>query len=197
MNMTSVSQVSEHLLGFCCGTNNPSMWDESSERTYTWKSLSFVFSADDAKSHLPCIFSAMLRRESAMRWLRYCSLAVVIFDIYEMWLKLVSNPNYSMWQTWTVWMMSITSLKVILSPGTSKAASDKRRISVETFMFWVVRWWKGLRGVFWRSHRIRRYELRRAVRWVALGTYLATCSASDDCGMLSSSVEPGGLSDLG
>ena len=90
--------------------------------------------------------------------------------------------------------MSIAILKATLSPGTSDAASDTRRISVEMFMFSVVPWRKGLRGVFWRGHRIGRYELRRAVRRVALGT---TCSASDDCGMLSSSVEPGGLSDLG
>ena len=60
-------------------------------------------------------------------------------------------------------MISIASLKATLSPGTNEAASDKRRISVETFMSCMVWWRKGLRGVFWRGHRIRRYELRRAV----------------------------------
>ena len=61
-------------------------------------------------------------------------------------------------------------MKATLSPGTSDAASDKRRISVETFMFWVVRWRKGLKGVFWRGHKRGRYGLRRAVRRVALGS---------------------------
>ena len=88
-------------------------------------------------------------------------------------------------------MMSIASLKAVLSPGTSEAASDKRRMSVEMFMFSVVPWRKELGGMFGHQ-RMGRYELRRAVRRVALGKY----QASDDCAMMSS-VGPGSLSDLG
>ena len=147
---TSVWRVWEHRLGFCYGTNNSSMWDESSERTYNWNSSSFVFSEDDAKSHVPRIFSAMQRRDSATRWLRYCSLAIFLFDICKFWLKLVNNPNYSMWHTWTVWIMSIASLKATLSLWMSEDASDKRRMSVETSMSLVVRWRRGLGCGFWR-----------------------------------------------
>ena len=90
-------------------------------------------------------------------------------------------------------MMSIASLKVTLSPGTSEAASDKRRISVETFMFSLVRWRKGLGGGFWGD--IRAQEGCAASS--AGKTPHAMYSASDDYAILSRSVEPDRMSELG